>query len=377
MALLSAEPAGLAIDGRTNTLSVKDPTNPSNKRINVPISSWLTTTRAQVGWYFDANGILVQAAINTIRIGYDPITRAPLGILCEATRSNRALWCRDLTNAVWTASNVTAAKDQIGLDGIANSASSILATGAGGTVLQAITAGSGAVYQSAFVKRLVGTGTLEMTTDNGSTWTAVTPTGTGWNVAEIPTQTLANPTVGFRIGTSGDKFAVDLVQNENGAVRSSPILTTTALVSRGLDLHTVALTAFPFSATVGTIYVEGISYGLNTEQRTWFQISDATNNERFISTLSTVGGGQFLIVDGGVNQSNVLPGTAVVGQLHRFMATWNGAGAGSAQASLDGVLGTPDAALTLPTVTTLTLGAGLSGAFPFQGTIGQFIYVPR
>lgn len=374
MLLLANYSQGLAIDFRSNTVAVKDTTTPANNRRNVAVAPWLTTTRSTVAWYFDANGLLQSAGVNVIRLTHDPITLARLGILAEANRSNKVLWCRDLTNAVWAAVSVTPLKNQIGLDGVANSASSITATGAGGTILQAITAGSAACYQSVFVKRLVGAGTLEMTQDNGTTWTVITPSGSGWNIKEIAVQTLTNPTVGFRIGTSGDSFAIDLVQNENGSVRSSPILTTTALVTRGLDLHTVLLSAFPFSATIGTIYVEGISYGLNSQQRIWFQIDNTTNNERFLGSQSSLGGGQFQIVDGAATVANVLPGAAVVGQLQRFMATW---AANRAQASLDGVLGTEDTSVTLPIVTTMNVGAGLSGTNPFQGTIGQFVYVPQ
>jgi hypothetical protein len=52
----------------------------------------------------------------------------------------------------------------------------------------------------------------------------------------IPTQTLANPTVGFRIVTSGDQIAVDFVQNENGAFGTSPIPTTTTAATRAADV---------------------------------------------------------------------------------------------------------------------------------------------
>jgi hypothetical protein len=55
----------------------------------------------------------------------------------------------------------------------------------------------------------------------------------------IPVQTLANPTVGFRIVTSGDAIAVDFVQNETGTGASSEIATTTAAVTRAADEATL------------------------------------------------------------------------------------------------------------------------------------------
>jgi len=161
------------------------------------------------------------------------------GYLPEESRTNVVLWNRDLTNAAWTKSSITAAKDQTGPDGVANSASSITATGANGTVLQAITLGSSARFQTARIKRITGSGTIQMTMDNGATWTSVTVTS-AWTRVSIPTQTLANPTVGFRIVTSGDAVAVDFVQNENGTSATSDIPTTTASVTRANDIAYIA-----------------------------------------------------------------------------------------------------------------------------------------
>lgn len=138
----------------------------------------------------------------------------------------------------------------------------------------------------------------------------------------------------------------------------------------------LATSAFPWDATKGTIYCEAVTTSPNSAQRVYCQIDDGTNNERFLCTLSTVGGGWFLVVDGGSTTISVTPGTAVVGILQRYMATWNSA-TPRAQASLDGVLGTEDVSFTLPTVNTLRLGAGLSGATPFGGSLGRWLYVPQ
>lgn len=168
------------------------------------------------------------------RFDYNPNTLTALGLLLEGTRTNAVLWNRDLTNVAWTATNVTPLKDQTGIDGVANSASKITATAANGTILQAITLASSARFQTAYVKRITGSGVIEMTMDNGTTWTPITVTA-DWTRVSIPTQTLANPTVGFRIVTSGDAIAVDFVANENGTFASSYIWTTTAAVTRASD----------------------------------------------------------------------------------------------------------------------------------------------
>jgi hypothetical protein len=137
------------------------------------------------------------------------------GLRVWETRTNVVLWDRDLTNVAWTKTNVTAALNQTGIDNTANSASSITASVGNATVLQSITLVSSARFQSAFVKRISGSGTINMTMDGGATWTAITITAS-WTRVSIPTQTIANPNVGFQIVTNGDAIAVDFVQNEGG-----------------------------------------------------------------------------------------------------------------------------------------------------------------
>lgn len=195
--------------------------DPSNLTANLSIS------RASIGYAETATGMLTQFPVDTLRV-------TDRGLLVEGSRTNVVLFNRDLTDISWTKTNITAAKDQAGLDGVENSASSIIATAGNGTVLQAITLASSTRYQTAYVKRLIGSGTINMTMDNGSTWTVIDVTR-NWTRLAIPSQTLVDPTVGFRIVTNGDKIAVDFVQNENGTFPTSPILTTTTSAARAAD----------------------------------------------------------------------------------------------------------------------------------------------
>ena len=188
----------------------------------------LACDRASTGYAQTVAGALTSFAINTLR-------RTDKGLLIEEAKTNIVLWNRDLTNAVWTKSGITAAKDQTGPDGVASSATSLTATGANGTVLQSITLASDALFSSVYVKRITGSGVINMTMDNGATWTVISVTSS-WTRASIPAQTLANPTVGFRIVTSGDAIAIDFVQTEAAAFASSPIETTTVSVTRASDV---------------------------------------------------------------------------------------------------------------------------------------------
>jgi hypothetical protein len=207
----------------------------------VTTNAGLTVTRASEGYAQREDGIWVNFASGALR-------RTDKGALIEGARTNRALHSRDLTQAAWTATNVTVARDQVGVDGLANTACSLTATAGNGTVLQAVTDTSKARYFSVWIKRITGTGTVEVTLDNGSTWTAVTVTSAYTRVGA--TQTLANPTVGVRIVTSGDAVAADFAQLEDGSAASSPIATAGTAVTRAADQvgATISGYAYPMSA---------------------------------------------------------------------------------------------------------------------------------
>ena len=80
-------------------------------------------------------------------------------------------------------------------------ATSLLATATGATILQRIAdPASVQRQQSAFVKRISGSGPIKMTMEGGTTWTKVA-VGDNWTRVSIPAQKLASPTVGFRLAT--------------------------------------------------------------------------------------------------------------------------------------------------------------------------------
>lgn len=236
--------------------------------------------------------ITTSAAYYGPRIDYDPNTLAVKGLLIEENRTWVALWNRDFTNAAWTKTSVTAALDQVGIDGVANSASSLTASANNGTVLQAITLASSQRATSAYVKRLVGSGAVSMTTDGGTTWTDITSQlGAGaYARATIPEQTVTNPSVGFKFATSGDKIAVDFFGNENGAFQTSPLVVASASVTRAADVAQftgTALTALQGSA--GAVIVQSKGFGLSgSRARIISTTSDSPLNVVLIGTSVTV-----------------------------------------------------------------------------------------
>jgi hypothetical protein len=182
--------------------------------------------------------------------GFDPV-----GLLIEGASTNIALHSRDFTQSAWVKTNITAALNVTGIDGVADSASRLTATAGNATALQTITSASATHVSSFFARRITGTGTVEITQDNGATWTAITLTS-AWQRFNVASATVLNPVIGFRIVTSGNVIAVDVAQCEVSAVVSSPIITGAASVARAADNATVNTLTPWFNPIEGTILAE-------------------------------------------------------------------------------------------------------------------------
>jgi len=154
------------------------------------------------------------------------------GLLVEGEATNLLLYGRDLTNDLWVKTNVTATKDQIGVDGVASSASKLAATAADGTAFLTVPTvqPSGAHTTPVWVKRITGSGAVYLSDDNGANYTEITLT-TSWTRFEIE-RTQTQPIVGFKIAVSGDEIAVDFGQVEYSSIATSAIVTTASQATR-------------------------------------------------------------------------------------------------------------------------------------------------
>lgn len=279
-----------------------------------------------------------------------PIAAANLlGFRREAAATNNLLHSRDLSNAAWsTKTNITAAKTATGLDGIANTATTLTATAADATILQPITLASAARCASAYIKRRTGTGTVSFTQDGGSTWTDITAqiNGSTWSRVQI-TSTMANPSVGFKISTSGDAIGVDCVQNEAGTVATSPIVTTTAAVTRNADSLTYQ-TAGNWSDTAGTAYIEVEPYQWSTGGL----VGSATNG--LLESASNSGATAY----DGTNTANGPTGTP--SGRKKLALRWTGATMDVSVGGVIGTAGTYDGAMGLAS---LGIAVNSSGYF--------------
>jgi hypothetical protein len=189
------------------------------------------------------------------------------GILIEEARTNRLLWNRDATQTEWVKTNITAVKDQIGIDGVANAASSLTATDDNGTCIQTITLGAGNRTGSVYLKRLTGTGLIQVTLD-GSTYSTVELSDTEW-YRIVLSGSVTNPTVGIKIAVDGDAVAMDYGQVEDGLFATSPILTTAATATRAVDSASMSTNNW-FNANKGTVRISFTGINPSNSYIIWY-----------------------------------------------------------------------------------------------------------
>ncbi len=245
--------------------------------------SRLTLVRASQGSYFNSAGVLKFALNNEPRPGFEHI--APFthnGILIEEPRTIRITKNRDMSDAAWSATNMAVTKDAIGLDGVVNSASTLTASAANGTVTQTPTLSSLERTYSVWVKRKTGSGTVEITDNNFTnvldiTGSINTSTFTKFEIV----RTQANPAVGIRIVTSTDAVEVDFNQVEDGDFATSPIDSDIFTVRQG-DALSFNDTSW-INNVQGTIWVEcslpdNIRSGIYTAIAEMYDGSSINNN---------------------------------------------------------------------------------------------------
>ncbi len=298
------------------------------------------------------------------------------GLLVEEARTNLCLYSNDLANAAWTKTNCTAAKTATGPGGVANSASTLTATAGNATCLQAITSASAARITSCYIKRRTGTGDIEMTQDNGSTWAAVTVTA-DWTRVNIAAATLANPTVGLRIVTSGDAVDVSLFDHEVGSFITSPIETVGSTVTRAVDNITMATSVIPSLNTECSMYAElskPNSVVVGVACSTVEVYADA-NNRHSMAVRGNTGNFQAATVTAGVTQSDITGGTVTANVNHRHALA---AAANDFAHYADGTqLGT-DVSGTMPTVTGVIFGKyNGNNSVQLNGHLRRAVVVPR
>lgn len=266
-----------------------------------------TFTRATSATCWGSTGLLLTVAPGVARSTYTELLGGTyLGYLDEEARTNNVIQNRDFTNVAWVMSNMTPLKDQVGIDGTVNSASRITATAGNATAAQTVTIAAVNRPFSVYVKRLVGTGNIDLAQD-GATFTNQTVANDGlWHRVTLVASQL-NPALTIRLVTSGNSIAVDyaMLEDSGAAARTfplSPIATTTVAVTRNRDVLTYP-TAGNVSGTTGAAYAE-ITSALPAS------VIDAT----ILGTYSGTGGNPIQIISS-ANTVGVYDGASQAGAL--------------------------------------------------------------
>lgn len=332
------------------------------------IQSPVTLTRASSATYFDSAGLLQTAGTNVARVDYDNLTLVKKGLYIEGAMTNVCLRSDDLSDAAWVKTNCTAAKNAIGLSGGANTCSTVTATGASATILQSFVHGSGTRCGSMYIKRKTGTGTVEMTVDNGTTWTVVSLDGT-WKRFFVAQGTLTNGVFGLRITTSGDEVLVDGCQYENPLgssdwLPSSYIPTAGSSVSRSADILIDAAFAF---GTEGTFFFEGDIYLGTGAGATLFYPSDNTTANRIVVARTNTKTIECDTYSGGVRQA--IPTTTAISDGVKFKLAY-GWKVNDFAVSLNGAAVVTDVLGSVPVaMSEIAIGNILIGGTQLQGHV--------
>lgn len=221
-------------------------------------------------------GLVVEDAIDAARFEAE-------GLLSETSVTNICLHNRDMSNVLWIKTGITAVRNAVGATGDSGTASTVTATAGNGTIFQPLVAGSSERTYSADIRRKTGTGTIEMTDDGGVTYTDITSLINSVTYTRIQfTNAQANPSIGFRVVTSGDEIEVDYNQIEGFEVAQSRKETGSGTASQGADVLNYVLQAGEFSETVGSITFDAhLNVNANGNQGL-VNISDGSANEQFL-----------------------------------------------------------------------------------------------
>jgi len=255
---MPASPSLLIVPARFKTGKLYTQIATTSAGVVLGSSGDFNVTRATTATRFNSAGLIESVASGVPRLDYYTSggTAGCPSLLLEPSAVNLALHSRDLSNVVWAKTSITAAKNAVGADGTVSGATTLTATAASGTVLQALSHASQSRVFSAYTRRVLGTGAIQLTTNNGTNWDTITISSLYTQVA-CTAQTVSSGSVGIRMAVSGDVIEVDFTQGEVGPVATSPIATTTGSVTRNADVINLSgAVSGCIGQTEGVLYIE-------------------------------------------------------------------------------------------------------------------------
>jgi hypothetical protein len=391
------------------------------------IDSRISFSRNSDASYFNSAGILQISSIDEARIDYNPSSLNNLGLLIEESRTNLITYSEDLTNGIYTKSNVTISGDSAAAPDSNNTADSVLETTTNGE--HSISESLAGLDQtqtyyglSVFVKGINRTKILLEFVDTASSANTVTAS------VDLSDQSIAEQTTGtgeildsfvkqlpndwFRIslagrtGQSGEHkfsavvlddagqrtFAGDVskgflmwgFQIEQGGKTSSYIPTSGATSTRESDVAVISGTNFStwFNQSEGSFYWKGDTQGYVTTPAIGYEVNDNTALESLQLVISDTNAvsSRISVIDGGSSVATLdspNPRTATGNSMYVNGFVYK---ADDFYFKDKNAEASTDTAGTLPTVTQMSIGSSFvadSATKFLNGHISKILYWNR
>lgn len=375
--------------------------------------SGLTFTRASTAWAYNSAGVLTSYATDAPRLDYDPASLAARGLLVEEARTNLALQSSTYTDATWAKAQSTAtaaaalapsgATDGTALletatTGVHNFNQPLSTTNATAYTLSIYAKPNGRNFLQIFFFS-TGFGTAHFAnfdlslgvlgTAGGSATATMAPAGNGWYRCSITctaTATSASSGYGFstiisaaaarnasHAGSTSAGLYCWHAQCEAGSFATSPIPTASAAVTRAADVCSMPTGSW-FSASEGTLYAEGASFGSQSVLRALAEVGDGTFNNRALVDFNNAGANNFGVTTGGAAQVNISPSAYTSNAVTKIAGAYK---ANDCAAAANGTLGTPDTVASIPTVNRLYVGNQGAGFGALNGWLRRISYHNR
>lgn len=204
------------------------------------------------------------------------------GLIQNSPQSrNVLLYTQEFDNAAWVKSSVTPTANSVDAPDGTMTADTLTATGANGTTLQTYTAISAPYVYSVWLRRLTGTGNVQITVD-GTTYVTVAVTTTWTRFNTILMALAGSRTAGVRIVTSGDAVYAWGAQLE--IIPDASLTLGSELISSGVIGLIGSATAATYNTGTGA---GSVTRGVDVNNQSFVQWSGLSGNYRANITLNS------------------------------------------------------------------------------------------
>ena len=338
------------------------------------------------------------------RLDYNASTLAPLGLLVEEQRTNLLLRSAEFDNVAWSKVGATITGSVTSPDGTltADTLTENTATATAHNVIQSGGTVGVAETLSVYAKpngrnwialQLGGVHVVYYDIQNGvfgnitaGATATITFAGNGWYRCSMTATRATNTNNSILLATGNGTFSyngdgtsgVHLwgAQVEAGSFATSYIPTVSSTVTRSPDVVTVPTSSFPYNVNTSTLVVSASQLSSSALNSWLYSFDNGTGNDRFFTIVGPNNPVNTLLTSNLVGQFNqgITPSITTTPFKSGFTYALN-----NANMAVNGVLGTTDTTLAVPTAsaTTLRIGTNTLQTVFFNGHFRQITYIPR